>query len=231
MSSSGCTCIIPFYNEKAKSVSYVVDSILRVKNISKIICVDDGSSTTSARDLLKTKDKKVEVIVHNKNKGKSEAIKTAIKRVNSPYIILIDADLKNINPQEIENAVGFILTHPETDMVILRRLHELLYIKLLRWDILISGERVLRTDDLEKIMAENPHGYQLEYAINSYMMRNKKKVYWMYSSGTNVYKIYKYGFFKGILRDLNIHLDIIAYAGLILPIKSFLFFCRQEAKI
>ena len=38
-----CDCIIPFYNEGSRAV-HVVGSVLKVKNLSKIIVVDDGSA-------------------------------------------------------------------------------------------------------------------------------------------------------------------------------------------
>lgn len=41
-----CDCIIPFYNEGLKPV-HVVESIIKIENLSKIIVVDDGSDSRS----------------------------------------------------------------------------------------------------------------------------------------------------------------------------------------
>lgn len=224
-----CTCIIPFYNENPQRVVGVIKTILKVKNISEVICIDDGSDLPSVRDEIIKGKLAVNLIILKKNTGKAEAVKTALESVKTDYIILIDADLINIDSKEIENTIALILTNPKMDMIIFKRIKELFYIKLLRWDILISGERVLKTNDLRQILRDKPHGYLLEYAINRYMMREKKKVFWVPSAGENIYKIYKYGFAKGFLHDVKIHIAIMRYAGIVFLVRCFMFFCRENA--
>jgi len=224
-----CTCIIPFYNENPQRVVGVIKTILKVKNISDVICIDDGSVSSDARDEIVKEKLGVNLIILKKNTGKAEAVNTALESVTTDYVILIDADLINIDSKEIEDTVALILNNPIIDMIIFRRIKELFYIKLLRWDILISGERVLKTDDLRQILKDKPHGYLLEYAINRYMMKEKKKVFWVSSAGENIYKIYKYGFVKGFLHDVKIHIDITRYVGIVFLIRCFMFFCRENA--
>ena len=224
-----CTCVIPFYNENPQRTVGVIKTILKVKNISKVICIDDGSDSSAVRDKIIKEKLEVNLVVLKKNTGKSEAIKTALESVKTYYVILIDADLIDIDSKEIEDTIALILNNPIIDMIICRRIKEPFYIKFFRWDVLISGERVLKANNLRQVLSDNPHGYLLEYAINRYMMNEKKKVFWVSSRGANIYKIYKLGFLKGFLYDLKIHLDIARYAGIVFIVRSFIFFCRENA--
>lgn len=53
-----CDCIIPFYNEGLR-VLHVVESVVKVKTISKIIVVDDGSDDRKTYRALKEKYSRV----------------------------------------------------------------------------------------------------------------------------------------------------------------------------
>jgi hypothetical protein len=41
-------------------------------------------------------------------------------------------------------------------------------------DLLLSGQRMLKTKDAQKIFEEKMSGYQMEIAINTYMYYQKK---------------------------------------------------------
>ena len=114
-------------------------------------------------------------------------------------------------------------------MVVLQRINAPWNIKLLRGDVLVPGERILRKEDLEKILESyKPEGYQLEFAINNYMMNNNKKVYWMPSSALNTWPTTKFGFVKGMLKIIKMNKNILNYLGFANYIKQLLFFCRRK---
>ncbi|MBF8249859.1 MAG: glycosyl transferase family protein [Candidatus Levybacteria bacterium] len=221
------SCIVPYYNDN-NHVASVLEILTQVKNIAQIICIDDGSADPSTAEKIKAQFPMIEVIRREKNSGKSEAVKFALSHVTTPYVLLFDADIINVIPSEIEHILNFIYDDPSIDLLILKRV-EPWYIRLFRWDKLLAGERVMRTEDLRKIFLDNPpSGYQLEYATNSYMMRNHKKVYWAAYSGMNVFKSKKIGFFRGVVRDTMIHYDFVKYKGILFAIQSTLFFCRKK---
>jgi len=114
-------------------------------------------------------------------------------------------------------------------MIILRRIDAPIIIKLNRGDTLLSGERILKKVDL-KIILDNqqPKGYQLELAINQYMMTQNKNVYWLPSSALNTYPIHKRGLIKGIYKIISMQIDILTYIGFNNFIKQELFFCRRR---
>ncbi len=83
--------IIPVYNEAA-TILHVIDRVKGTPFEKEIIVVDDGSSD-GTRDLLK-KVQGIKLIVHEKNKGKGAAIRTAIPHVTGEVVIIQDADLE-----------------------------------------------------------------------------------------------------------------------------------------
>ena len=83
-----CDCIIPFFNEGSK-VLCVVESILKVKNIYRIIVIDDGSNDKTSYLTLKTKFPQVVSIRLKINQGKANAVKEGLKYVKNNYIILL----------------------------------------------------------------------------------------------------------------------------------------------
>jgi glycosyltransferase involved in cell wall biosynthesis len=96
------SCIIPFYNEKPR-ISYVLSAVTRIKEISEVICVDDGSTDNSA-EIIKNDFPTIRLIQHKTNLGKTAAIYTGIKLVINDAVLLLDSDLVNLNGDEISNA-------------------------------------------------------------------------------------------------------------------------------
>lgn len=224
-----CTCLIPFFNEHDRILN-VLDQVARVKSINDILCVDDGSTDGTAK-LIKKHYPNIKLISNAKNLGKTETIKIGLKHSHNNYVLLLDADLRNLNYQEINDAVVKIQGNVEIDMIILRRINAPLLIKLNRGDTLLSGERILKKEDLKKILKDEndkPKGFQLEFAINKYMMDNHKKVYWMQSSALNTWPIQKRGFLKGLYAIFSMQVNILSYIGFKNFIFQELFFCKRR---
>lgn len=224
-----CDCIIPFYNEGPKPL-YVVESLLNVKSISKIIIVDDGSEDKSTYEKLQTNFPQIIVIRLKKNTGKANAIKEGLKYSKSEYIFLFDGDHTFIKTNEIDNAILKITNNPKIDMIILRKLKDdtVIISRYFRHDTIFSGERILRLSNLKEIYKKSFSDYQIEIAINTYMVKNKKKVYWMPSSVNSDNKWKKWGWTEGTKRALNMFTGFISYAGWQNFILQTLFFCQKE---
>jgi len=224
------TCIIPFYNEGKRTLD-VLKVMVQVKELDEIICVDDGS-TDNISNVIRNKYKKVTVLVLPQNKGKTEAINNGVQKAKGKNIILIDADLRNLQPGYIRNAVIKMQHNTRVDMIILRRANAPLFMRVIRGDILVSGERILRKSDLQKaLFSLKPKGYQLEFAVNQYMLVNHKNVYWMRSSALNTYPPTKMGLVKGLKKIIRMNANILNYIGFVNYIKQLIFFCRKEATL
>lgn len=196
MKDSSCTCIVPFYNEQ-EGVITVLQKLASIKHFDEIILVDDGSQDKSLKlvqaFVAKHKSKNICIISYKKNKGKANAIKEGLKYVKSEYVCMFDSDLKGINTEEIIYMIEHITKHTEIDMGILRRIHAKQFIKIFYKELILSGQRILRTKDLHKVFEDRFEKYQLEVAINTYMERNKKTVVRYPFTAENTFKSQKRG--------------------------------------
>jgi glycosyltransferase involved in cell wall biosynthesis len=219
------TCIMPFYNEGSRLYS-VLDEMVAVKNLAEIICVDDGSDDDMTSEIRKVYPQ-VKLVRLERNLGKSGAVREGLKYSKGDLILLFDADLRNVNHKEVEQAVEAIRKTNNIDMFILRRINAPFIIKLDRADVLFTGERILKKEDLEAVLQDSVKGWQLESAINMWMYRNEKQVYWFPHFGVNTFKPWKWGVLPGLRHDIKTFSDIISAAGFINLIKQILFFARQ----
>ena len=93
------TIIIPAYNE-INTLQDLIDKIYSLDINKQVILIDDNSSDGTSEIALKNKDKINKIIIHDKNKGKGAAIKSAQNYVNGKYVIIQDADLE-YDPNDI----------------------------------------------------------------------------------------------------------------------------------
>lgn len=226
------TCIIPFYNEEKYDLLGTIKLVSTIRDIKNVIVIDDGSKSRETFDFIKNKfssNKNVKVVRLSKNYGKSFAVKYALSFAFSDNIILLDADLKNLEKREISNAIiKFNLF--DLDMLILKRLNCLPLVKLMRVDTLLSGQRIIRKEHLKKIFKNEVNGYELEIAINQYFINNnlEEGCFWTSISALNNYKFKKLNFFIGIFKDVKMYLNIIKYVGVRNFITQIFEFCRKE---
>jgi glycosyltransferase involved in cell wall biosynthesis len=93
--------VIPIYNEVG-TLEEIIRRVLAVEIPMQLVLVDDGS-VDGTRDLLRDKIQgvipNVTVILHEKNRGKGAAIRTAIEHCTGDFVIIQDADLE-YNPRE-----------------------------------------------------------------------------------------------------------------------------------
>ncbi len=221
-----CTCIIPIFNEE-KRVAYILSIVSKVQEITQIICVDDASTDGSV-NVIRKQFPRIRLLSLTQNKGKSAAVEYALKEADGEIILIMDADISGITKEELSKAVSIMQAEHHIDMLILRRMKAPLEVKLSRSETVISGERILRKKDFLEILKTNPKGYQLEISINMYMMNNQKKVFWFPCSTTHLMKRDKYGFLKGLMKEIAMHWDCMKYAGFINYVRQFLFFARDK---
>lgn len=98
--------VIPTYNE-AKHIEKVLTKLKIANKSGKLqsLVVDDGSTDKTAAI---AKQLGARVLVHKKNKGKGEALKTAFKYIlnnsNAKHAVVIDADMQ-YDPKEYKNVL------------------------------------------------------------------------------------------------------------------------------
>ncbi|MDP3004025.1 MAG: glycosyltransferase family 2 protein [Candidatus Azambacteria bacterium] len=175
---SKISCIIPAYNEEPR-IGAVLRAVYEHPLIDEIIVVDDGSKDRT-EDVVK-KFKGVQLIVHEKNKGKSQTVVDGIVRSKGDLIFLLDADLIGLTPKDISDLIEPVLSHKADISISLRKSSSWISRKI-GFDF-ISGERVfsrgLVQDHLNEIQ-KLPH-FGLEVYLNKLIIKNKyriKVVFW-----------------------------------------------------
>ena len=114
-----CTAIIPFHNEKNRILN-VLAVMTKIKSLSKIICVDDGSVDNTS-GLIKKQYPNILIIRLDRNRGKSLAVAKGLDKVKTKYVFLCDADLRNLKQSDAEKAINAVIKNKQIDMIILRR--------------------------------------------------------------------------------------------------------------
>src|SRR5690606_34125903 len=98
----GVACLIPCYNEQDR-IAAVLDVVTNVNGIQQVICVDDGSSDNTAT-MVSRQWPTVQVIRLSQNRGKAAAIQYGLQFVQHEQVLLMDADLQELDGTELEKA-------------------------------------------------------------------------------------------------------------------------------
>jgi hypothetical protein len=166
--------IIPAYNEQNR-ILHTLSGLKDIEGIKEIIVVDDGSTDMTYQLLKGLKD--ITLIHIENNKGKGNAVKSALNHVNSRFVAILDADLCE-SASEIGRLIDYI--KPEEKLIIIGRLppprkkggfgivrkisgRGFYALTSRRVDSLLSGQRVLPLDFLKSI--DIPDGFGLEFKI------------------------------------------------------------------
>jgi len=91
------TILMPVFNERATLERAVTDALEAELPVAErqVVIVDDGS-TDGSRELLRdtTWPANVEVVYHDRNRGKGAAIRTGLEHATGTYSAILDADLE-----------------------------------------------------------------------------------------------------------------------------------------
>ena len=114
-SGGGLSIVIPVYNE-ASTIEAIVSRVRAVSIDKEIIIVDDGSTngTRSVIERLEREDD-VRVVRHERNRGKSAALRSGFREAVRDVVIVQDADLE-YDPQDYLRLIRPILDD-EADVV------------------------------------------------------------------------------------------------------------------
>ena len=201
------TCIIPAFNEES-TIRNVLKTVKKVKTIDEIIVVDDAS-IDNTQNIVK-KFPGVRLISNKENKGKSYSVAAGIMESSGDYILMLDADLRDLRPEDIISLVSPVI-EGRADVSMSIRKNAPVWMKLIKVD-LMTGERVFPKSmvlpRIQEMMAL--HGYALEVFLNRIVIKNKYTINPVFLK--NVYdelKTTKKGFFAGIKLFITMWRDIL----------------------
>ena len=120
--------IIPAYHEE----KHVGDIVRRTRQqLDHVLVVDDGSTDKTAE---RAREAGAEVIVHEQNRGKGEAIKTGLRHWldrQFNHVIILDADGQHL-PEEIDRFMAAAVSTAERSLFLGNRMNNLTGMPLLR---------------------------------------------------------------------------------------------------
>jgi glycosyltransferase involved in cell wall biosynthesis len=101
--------VVPVFNEE-DTLAAIVDKLLVLPQLLEIVIVDDCSTDKTPEILrgLSEKYKEIQAVRHEKNSGKTEALKTGFRLTRGDVVIVQDADLEYA-PEEIPSVIAPIL--------------------------------------------------------------------------------------------------------------------------
>ena len=222
LSSLFVSCLIPAYNEGA-NIGRVLEVVQALPCLDEIIVLDDGSSDNTAEVVqqYQKKSSNLKLLTSAANCGKTTAIQKGVNACRGNIIVMLDADLIDLKPENVRKLVAAI--KDETyDLVILDRAGDRKAI----WGWtdcarFFGGERAFRKEDFLQIEFPAQARFRLEIIMNLTFIRQKKKIKTVYCD--NLFTLHDYdkkGFRDGLKHYLEISGEILAFSGLINFLKQ-----------
>ena len=169
------TVLIPAFNEKNR-IGTVLQPFLTLPWIQQIIVIDDGSTDNLGKFLV-TNFPQIKLISQATNQGKTAAIQAGLNQVTTPWVLLFDADIWQFQTSELTLAWNQLKTHPQFDVLILQAISDPWYQRLGGFDILFSGERLIKTSVLKRFFkSHQPKNYELELVFNHWCFKTGIKL-------------------------------------------------------
>ena len=211
------SCIIAAYNE-SKRILPILDVVCNNPKINEVIVVNDGSLDNTHSLLIR--DKRINFISYPINKGKTYAVILGIKASKNDNIMLLDADLLGLKPENIDDLILPIISK-KADISISLRSNSLWIYKKIGMDF-ISGERVFNKNILGDIdfLSKSLMGYGLETFMDIIIVKNKLKIKVVsWPNVSHARKQGKIGYWRGMFAEWIMVFHIFKTANIFKLIK------------
>jgi glycosyltransferase involved in cell wall biosynthesis len=110
MTSKTLSVVIPAFNE-GRTLATIIEKVLLVPHLLEIVIVDDGSSDDTAQiagRLAEGNPELIRFVQHDRNQGKTAALRSGFAASRGDIVIVQDADLE-YDPAEIETVIQPII--------------------------------------------------------------------------------------------------------------------------
>lgn len=211
------SALIPAYNE-ADRITEVVGTVLASNVFQQIIVIDDASNDETA---LKAQavSSKIKVIKLAKNLGKSGAVLTGLKGIQTQNVFLFDADLHGLRARDIRHALACL--DDGLDMVILNYGRQEWWLRyVVRSFPALSGVRVLKTELLRQVMLDQHDRFALETRINDKALEDNWRVgIVMENDMYTPHKFRKYSPIRGLYLEISAIINILTSKGVLTTLR------------
>lgn len=185
--------IIPVYNEEL-TISDVILSLIKVKNVSEIIIVNDGSIDRTETKIKKIKYDKI-IYLKKENGGKGSAIRHGLSKATGDYTLIQDADLEYdprdipvlldaLNRKGVEIVYGSRFLGPHSNLLFWHRVgnHFLNFLVNILYNTTLSDMETcykLIPTKLLKDLNISANGFDIEPEITCKLLRKSYKIFEM----------------------------------------------------
>lgn len=223
------SCVICAYNE-ASRIGKVLKVVAGHPSLDEVVVVDDGSQD-GTQDIVR-EFPQTRLIVLERNMGKSKAFVRGVLEATGDFVMVLDADLENLNSSDIAALAEPVLSGKADVSISLRRNAPFTW-RLIGIDF-ISGERLVpRTliTDFQKEIASLP-AYGLETFMNEQIINRKLRLAIVpFDKVRNIRKREKIGWWNGTRADLKMVLQVVSvtsFFGVIRQIHGLLKLARPQ---
>jgi LmbE family N-acetylglucosaminyl deacetylase len=196
------SCVIAAYNEE-RTVARVIEAARAVQEVEEIVVVSDGSVDATAEAAAGAG---ADLIVQlPKNLGKGGAILAGARRASGSLLLLLDADLENLNPREISALIHPVL-YEQCDMAVGVMAEDLGHAV---WPYL-SGIRVVLRD----VLLDHPDLGVTRYRFELALTDLARKQHWIIrrvplTGVKHIRKEEKYGLIQAYRGKVRMTLDML----------------------
>ncbi len=201
------SAVIPAYNEEL-TVAKVVEVCKASSLIDEIIVVDDGSKDQTS---LLAENAGARVIRYEENRGKAYVVLAGAKEAKNEIILLLDADLTNLNVKHIELLILPVLQGSVQATI------GLFTKGRMKTDLAhtlspgLSGQRCLHRDFLLKMANIENVRYAFEICLNNWMKKNQIMIQKIPLEGvSHLTKEEKRGSRRGFSNRMGMYEDIMS---------------------
>ncbi len=221
------TAIVPCFNEVSR-ISRILTPLAASRFVDEIIVVDDGS-TDRTPEFVRRSYPRVHLIRNSRNRGKSAAIFKGVSASRSEAVFFIDADLIGLTASHIDTAVAVFFKN-RLDMLLLpvRSEHFNVYYQAVGWNIMATGERIVKKSLLIPHLHAPLTGYALEMFLNHLAVIHNWKtdiIFWKPGQPAPVSpsKSKKIGLLQGVWGDIKMLNEVFHQANVLEYLKDLNF--------
>ena len=201
------TVLIPAFNE-ARTVAAIVQTA-KEAGLHRVLVVSDGSTDQTASQ---ARNAGAQILELQLNRGKGGAVKAGALQIQTPYTLLLDADLLNLKAEHLHAMLEPVQQQRADTTAGLFVGGGLITDIGNRATPFLSGQRVIPTRTILAAKDLETAGYGIEIAINDQIAIDQLKLEYVDLHGVSqIIKEQKLGLLAGIARRLKMYWQIWQY--------------------